>query len=54
VVAVSRVPDGVLSQCDNQVLMRMSSGADLAQLDDVAVPARGARMFRFRWLRHSG
>jgi hypothetical protein len=54
VVAVSRIPDGVLSQCDNQVLMRMNSGADLAQLDDVAGPAMGARMFTFRGLRRSG
>jgi uncharacterized protein len=29
----SRIPDGVLSQCDNLVLMRMNSRADLAQLE---------------------
>jgi hypothetical protein len=51
---VSRIPDAVLSQCDNQVLMRMSSRADLAQLDDVAGTVEGARMSRFRWLRQSG
>jgi hypothetical protein len=43
----------VLSQCDNQVLMRMNFLADLAQLDDVAGPSREAGMSRFRGLRHS-
>jgi hypothetical protein len=41
VVAVSRIPDGGMSQCDHQVLMRMSSRADLAQLDDVAGTPEG-------------
>lgn len=52
---MSPIPDGVLSQCDPQVLMRISSRADLAQLDDVAGTLEGgSRMSRFRWLRHSG